>query len=79
MRKVSLATALGVMFPTAGRKVKNDTNVSRQERKEPKTYYFDSYGKMQEEMNEHTIFKCEAENNKKAKLKFKDWKRKNFK
>lgn len=40
MRKVSLAAALGVMFQTAGRKVKNDTNVSRQERKEPKAYFF---------------------------------------
>lgn len=78
MRKVSLATALGVMFATAGRKVKKHTNESRQESKEPKTYFFDNYGKMQEEINEHTIFKCEAENNKKAKLKFKDWKRKNF-
>lgn len=79
MRKVSLATALCVMIGAAGRKVKKYTNVSRQQRKEPKTYFFDNYGKMQEEMNEHTIFKCEAENNRKAKLKFKDWKRKNFK
>lgn len=78
MRNVSLATALGVIFATAGRKVKKYTNVSRQEKKEPKTYFFDNYGKMQEKMDEYTIFKCEAENNKKAKFKFKEWKRKNF-
>lgn len=44
-----------------------------------KRIFFDNYGKMQEQMNEYTIFKCEAENNKKAKFKFKEWKRKNFK
>lgn len=78
MRKVSLTTALCVMIGAAGRKVKKYTNASRQERKELKTYFFDSYGKMQKKKNEQTIFECEAENNRKAKLKFKDWKRKNF-
>lgn len=78
MKNVSLATALGVIFAQASRKVKNEPNVSRQERKEPKTYFFDSHGKIQEKMDEYTYFKCEAENKKKAKFKFKEWKRKNF-
>lgn len=78
MRNVSLATALAAMIGAAGRRAKKHINVSRQEKKEPKTYFFDNYGKMQEKMNEYTIFKCEAENNKKAKFKFKEWKRKNF-
>lgn len=78
MKKVSLATALGVIFAQASRKNKKDTNVSKQEKKELKTYYLDNHGKIQEKMDEYTYFKCEAENNKKAKLKFKEWKRKNF-
>lgn len=75
---MNIAVALGVLFAHRGRSTQKQPEVPKINKNAPRVFYFDNYGKMQESMNEYTVFKCEAENKKKAKFKYKEWKRKNF-
>lgn len=75
---MNIAVALGVLFAHRGRTTKKQPEAPKVNKNAPRVFYFDNYGNMQESMNEYTVFKCEAENKKKAKFKYKEWKRKNF-